>query len=96
MTASKISLYHEILINNVDCGPCIYEMQILFCYNVTPQDSCHLHGYVIISMHRRLSLRKERGFSSLPGVDIHALRVTSQASYSPEYITPIQKKTHDY
>jgi hypothetical protein len=30
-------------------------------------------------------------FSSSPGVDIHS-RVTSQTSYSPEYITPTQKK----
>ena len=28
--------------------------------------------------------------ASLPGVDIYTLRVTSQASYSPEYITPTQ------
>jgi hypothetical protein len=40
------------------------------------------------------SHRGQAYFSSLPGVDIHS-RVTSQASYSPEYITPTQKN-HDY
>jgi hypothetical protein len=32
-------------------------------------------------------------FSSFPaGVDIYTLRVTSQTSYLPEYITPTQKR----
>jgi hypothetical protein len=35
--------------------------------------------------------RGQAYFSTLPGVDIHS-RVTSQASYSPEYIPPTQKK----
>jgi hypothetical protein len=38
--------------------------------------------------------RGQAYFSSLPGVDIHS-RVTSQASYSPEYITPTQKKIQE-
>jgi hypothetical protein len=36
---------------------------------------------------------------NMPGIFFrcgYTLRVTSQASYSPEYITPTQKKIHDF
>jgi hypothetical protein len=35
-------------------------------------------------------------FSSLPGVDIYTLRVTSQTSYSPEYMYTNTAKYHGH
>jgi hypothetical protein len=51
---------------------------------------------VVGSKGRRFdSHRGQAYFSSLPGAGGYTLRVTSQASYSPEYITSTQKN-HDY